>query len=82
MSAYGITELLAIAIDHDDVRHAMYPTSGRTLCGRNDGTIAEVIAGDNGPPDCSVCKTTACAFDHVDRSAPTAWFRAEAAVAA
>jgi hypothetical protein len=80
MSAFG--ELLAIAIDDDAVRHAMYPTSGRTLCGRSDGAIAEVVAGDNGSPDCLVCKTTACAFDGVGHSAPASWFRSGAAVAA
>lgn len=82
MSEFGINELLAVAIDTDAVRHAMYPTSARTLCGRSDGAIVDLVAGDTALPDCLVCKTTACAFDGVDHSAPAAWFRAGAAVAA
>lgn len=69
---HGPKEFLAIAVDEQGVRHAMYPTDDSTLCSLVD--VAEVIA-DGEPPDCLLCATTARVWDRVDRSAPSAWFR-------
>ena len=76
-------EMLAIGTDYAGVRHAVYPTACRTLCSKkSDEQIADVDDGDSGPPDCLVCATAARAFDKIDRSAPSTWFRRSEAAAA
>lgn len=68
-------ELLAIAADYAGVRHAIYPTACRTLCSMSDDKIVDVTGGGDGP-DCRLaCATAAAAFDKIDRSAPSTWYR-------
>jgi hypothetical protein len=80
-AAGGAKELLAIGADYAGVRHAIYPTAYRTLCSTPDDQLAEV-SGEDEPPDCLVCAASARAFDKIDRSAPSAWFRNGTAAAA
>jgi hypothetical protein len=85
VSAAGIgwgKEFLAIGVDVDGARHAIYPTASRTLCGVSDDALDVHGGGDESMPDCLVCALTAQAYDRVDHSAPPAWFRNTAEVAA
>lgn len=78
---HGPKEHLAVAVDRGGVSHAIYPTASRTLCSMHDDELGDVVNGLEHTPDCLVCVTTAAAFDRIDRSAPSTWFRREAAAA-
>jgi hypothetical protein len=66
-------ETLTSALDGGGIRHAIYPTASRTLCSKTDEALD--VRGDTRPPDCLACATAAAAFDHIDNSAPSDWFR-------
>ncbi len=63
--------------DRRGVRHAIYPTAERTLCGLRMADMPENRIRTRGTtrPDCQVCRETAETIDAADRSAPPGWFR-------
>jgi hypothetical protein len=71
----GFKELLAIGVDELRVRHAIYPTASRALCGALDDALDVHGGANESQPDCLPCATAAAAIDKIDRSAPASWFR-------